>query len=162
MGRVKLRCDDIMDGQDAEKCGKLWKTAHGLGYEQLLAVTAGNLENNKKLINEVTKAVWNGDKLGLHGYTHIYYSGKPFEDQRRLMRLGVNHLRELIGTRATHFIPPYNSWDVNTRDAARMEGLLLECSNKHLGSSDIGGVEYLVYHPQWVDVSGFKKMLEKL
>jgi len=66
-------------------------------------------------------------EAALHGYSHqtirerrfTEFSGLDYNDQVKKIAMGKNYLEEILGTRITTFIPPWNAYDLNTINALK-------------------------------------------
>lgn len=121
---VVFRFDDYSSGSPTEFELKLLNSFKNFNAPVTFGVIPHRLSPMKAAIlrENVKSGVL---EVALHGYTHqsfrtktngdfSEFSGRDYDSQLQIITAGKNLLEEMLGIQISTFIPPWNSYDINT------------------------------------------------
>lgn len=104
--------------------------------------------------------------IALHGYSHqmreakiwTEFAGLDFKEQKERLVKGKQYLEELLDISINTFIPPYNTYDLNTLKALELSNFTILSAGIH---GDVSKDSSLYFIPMTVRLHQVKKAVEK-
>lgn len=132
---VVFRNDDIQEFRGTKLDFELFRLFQDNNIPQTYALVPFkvNFAKNRDLMKILKEHLSLGlAEIALHGYAHqdlgrdrlhTEFLGRPIDEQRQKISQGKAHLEQVLHTEILTFIPPFNSYDVDTIKACRENGI---------------------------------------
>ncbi|HVX02563.1 MAG TPA: polysaccharide deacetylase family protein, partial [Nitrososphaera sp.] len=121
---VILRVDDIQDYWINSVQTAVMDQFINRNVNATLGVVMNFVGNDPLVVNKVRAGVSsNLFELDLHGWNHVDYSTLSFQDQKNTLQMANQKIQDLWGRKSNIFIPPYNSYNLDTLNATSQLGI---------------------------------------
>jgi len=146
---VVFRNDDIQNFSGSKLELKLFRIFKENNISQTYALVPFEINLLEK--RELMKILKEHLKLGLaeialHGYAHqdlgkrTEFLGRPLAEQFKKIKVGKSYLEDLFKIKIITFIPPFNSYDLNTIKACRENNIKVLSSSNFFFYKDISDI----------------------
>lgn len=132
---VAFRNDDIQEFSGSKLDLALFELfkAHKIPQTYALVPFKVDFVKNERLMKILKGHLASGlAEIALHGYAHenlgkgrlrTEFLGRPLDEQRKKINKGKAYLESVFNTEIISFIPPFNSYDLNTVNACKENGI---------------------------------------
>src|SRR5581483_2750351 len=115
---VILRVDDIQDYWINSVQVAVMNQFINRNVNATFGVIMNFVGNDPLVVNKVRQGVMsNVFELDLHGWNHVDYSQLSFQDQKNTLQMANQKIQDIWGRKSNIFIPPYNSYNLDTLNA---------------------------------------------